>query len=724
MSEVAGLYRALGPLVAGLAPTRARLQSIFDDWLADSRLPDAPGCFIHAVIHATEVCAADGLSPDPADSTDALRLALAALKQNDRAYPSFCAMVAAGLFDHAIEATPGELARVARDLPTAHKALKKNDPDVLKAIEKAAAGQDKPPDPAETRARARKILTARALACIPPVSPKKMLMRATEQRGTEEALTAPDDFWSDPGTLLPALLLGRRRMCLIRTFDIDGEPTTGTGFLVGPSAVLTNWHVVQGLDAELMNPDDLLIEFDFSETTAMFEAEGSTYAAVRNWCLARGTLADRGPENDPYWWDDRTKRRTWLDTVKDQLDYAVIRLDGAPGLQRGWYPLSTRRRRRPSGSWALHHPAAQQHTITRGQAKYTQEFGHRIFHTASTVGGSSGGLILDQDGVPMGLHYFALEAENPPEPGNAAQKNQVLNVAIGLREIAQALEADGKLDTLSDPGVLRPRRGCVDGVRPVFGRDALFAHLTELWTSQRKRILRVDLTDDARELRKSGKTFSADIVRGIFRGPEHHHILFRAGDLKVDARRVAQDALRSFAEDLVDDVPAAQDTTTPAYVRRLVSFMAQSIRERLPDKAIWVVLDDLEKHDLSDASGREFLSALYAQVEQMPNLRIILIGLPQGLPISGIQPENVMTSLIDVSHLEDLEQKFVAWLKERGGRNATITDEGYRFLAQIVTSTINAPAPLEAMSGFVVKHIAPAADRLFGAVSDDTGADP
>lgn len=717
MTAQAALYQALGPLVDGLSPTRARLRDLFDDWLADSGIRDAPSGFVHAVMAAAEACHAADLSPRPEDSTDALRLALAALGKTDHAYASFCAMVAAGLFDHGIDARPATLEALSRDFPSAYDALRTNDPDVFDLVQ----GQgDDALDKAEARALARKILTARALACIPPEAPKRMLTHATEQRATHEALTAPDDFWSDPGTLLPALLLGRRRLCLIRTFDENGEPTTGTGFLVGPSAVLTNWHVVQGVGDRLDNPDDLLLQFDFSETTAMFEAEGSTFAAQEDWCIARGQLADKGPD-EAFWWDDTTKRKAWLDLVKDQLDFAIIRLDGAPGLQRGWYPLSTARRRRPSGSWALHHPSARQHTITRGQVKHTRDFGHRIFHTASTVGGSSGGLILDQDGEPMGLHYLALEAGQTPDPAIPAQKNEVLNVAIGLREIAEALEADGTLASLTNPGALRPRAGCVDRVRPIFGREALFSALTELWTSERKRILRVDLTDEVRALQRPGKSFTSEILRGIFRGPEHHHILFRAGDLKVDARRVAQDALRSFAEDLVDAVPETQDTTTPAYVRRLVSFMAQSVRERLPGKAIWVVLDDLEKHDLSDASGREFLSSLYAQIDQMPNLRIVLIGLPQGLEISGIQLENVLVSHLDTSDLEGLEDKFIRWLKERGGRNATITDEGYRFLAEIVTSTINAPAPLEAMSGFVVKHITPAADRLFGAVSGNGG---
>ncbi len=722
MTDTPALYQKLVPVLAGLSPTRARIEAVYNNWLSDSMLPDGPANFIHAVMSAFEACADQNPPPDRTSNAGAMQLALAALGTPDLAHPCFCAMVGAGLFDHQLRFVSGWLATLADHHPEAFDRVTK-DNAALFADPETGAALDVAELPASRQITlGRTLLIARALECLTPDTALKFL-HANLQRSTQEAMTVPDDFWSDPGTLLPALLHGRRRMCLIRTFDKKGDPTTGTGFLIGPSAVLTNLHVVDGVQDRLEdveNTEALKIQFDFSETTALSQAASSVYFPAPDWCIARGMIADPGPDQE-YWWDDRDKRKTWLDVVQNQLDYAVIRLKGAPGLQRGWYRLDPAKRRRPSGSWALHHPAAREHTLTRGQVKFAMDFGHRIFHTASTVGGSSGGLILDQDGNPMGLHYLALTAKFPPDPAKPDEVNEVLNVAIGLREIAQSLDAAGKLAQVSDPGTLRPNAGCIDGTRPVFGRAAFFEALTELWTSDTKRIMRVDLAGEAGGLRRAGKTFSAEIIKAMFRGPEHHHILFRAGDLKVDAQRMAADALRSFADDLVGDLPDAPDTTTPAYVRRLVSFIGRKIQERLPNQSVWIVLDDLDKHSLSDASGREFLATLYDQVDEIPNLRIVLIGLPEGVAISGIDAQNEIVTRIVPDDLQQLDLKFIDWLKERGRGNVNMLDETYTFLADIITSYAVGDAPLEALSEFVGKHVNPAADRSFGPATGKGG---
>lgn len=721
MQDVIDLFEKLGPSLVGLAPTRARLETVYDNWLADGARQDGPANFIHAVVSAHAACADQTPPPDRLGNAGALRLALSALGTAERAHPCFCAMVGAGLFDHQVRVVTQWLEDLSDHYPDAHARLIADSEALLLDPEDGTrlSTLELPED--RQILLGRKVLIARSLECLAPASARAYL-HATLQRGTHEAMAVPDDFWSDPGTLLPALMHGRRRICLIKTFDANGDPVTGTGFLVGPSAVLTNLHVVEAMTDHLDDPTLLEIQFDFSETTALAQAESSVYLPPADWCIARGEIADPGPENDDYWWDDWDKRKTWLGLVQDQLDFAIIRLNGAPGLQRGWYPLDPKRRRRPSGSWALHHPAAREHTLTRGQVKFAADFGHRVFHTASTVGGSSGGLILDQDGAPMALHYLALNASAPPDAARPNEVNEVLNVAIGLREIAQRLEAQGKLAALASPGILRPNAGCIDGVRPVFGRSQFFADLTELWTSETKRIMRVDLVGDAAQLRRAGKTFSAEIIKSMFRGPEHHHMLFRAGDLKVDAQRMASDALRTFADDMLGELSDPPDTTTPAYVRRLVSIVGRAIRERLSNQSVWIVLDDLDKHSLSDASGREFLATLYNQVEEIPNLRIVLIGLPEGTVISGIDSQNEIVTRIMPDDLQGLDQKFIEWLKERGGRDAAIADDGYAFLADVITSYAVGDAPLEALSEFVGKHVAPAADRMFGA--DHNGGTP
>jgi hypothetical protein len=222
---------------------------------------------------------------------------------------------------------------------------------------------------------------------------------------------------------------------------------------------------------------------------------------------------------------------------------------------------------------------------------------------------------------------------------------------------------------------------------------------------------------------RPGKSFSAEIVQALFRPPEHHHIVFRAGDIKVDAYQVAVDTVKTFAADQIDRLPTKPDTTSPAYVRRLVGAVAQIISERLSNKLVWITLDDLEKHDLSDASGREFLATLYSQIKRMPNLRILLVGLPEGTTIGGMDESDVARSFITARDLDRLDQQLTDWLKMRGGRDANITDEAYSFLAAIMTSVAGTQAPLEALASFVAEHVTGAADTLFGKATERPAGD-
>ncbi len=708
----APLYDRLGPVVAGLSPTRARLAALYDGWLSGANgrgAPDhapRPANFIHAVISQ-----ADGRpGAAPADATCALRLALAALGDAERAQGCFSSLVAAGLFDHQAP----ELAQVLHD-------MRGRDPAGISALSDAF------PDAALSRGDAvgrlgasdrqavwRMVLSLRAHHALRPDDSGEIRSSVRLQRHVRtEAMAAPDDFWTDPGTLLPALIHGRRRLCHIECFPDDGEPRQGTGFLIGPSTVLTNFHVVDGLPdrLEAANPSaQLEIRFDFSHTTAQMEADSAFVAPHPDWCLARGELSDPGPADRDFWWDDAEARRAWLEVCKDQLDFAVIRLAEAPGLQRGWYALSTARRRRPSGAWALHHPDRREHTVTRGPIKYSAHFDHRLFHAAATAGGSSGGLILDQDGTPLGLHYGACIAGRAPQAQH--ERHQVLNLGIGLRQIAKRLEAEGKLEQVEMPSILRPAKALIGKDRPVFGRADLFRALTELWTSPSKRILRVDLAGEADSLRRKGKSFSGEIVRSLFTGPEHHHIIFRAGDIKVDAAQVAENALNSFAADWAGSTAPRPDTTTPAYVRRLVAEFGRAVSERLSDKAVWVVLDDLDKHDLSDGSGREFLATLYDQVGSVENLRIVLIGLPFGLAISGIAPETEIVTCLDPDDFDDLEAQFIAWMKEHGAGRQRISDDGFRLMSQLVSGMTRDQGGLEPLSDFVAEYVVPALRRF------------
>lgn len=657
----ADLIEILRPLTGGLSFARPQLQGHYDTWIGARNLSNGPACFAHAMVSVERQS-----DLHPARDTDALCLALTRLRDPQTITDFFASAVAAGLFD----------------------------------------GGTRKQDQVQHR-----LSLMRELADLFPDLEKGGVL----QRANTESLVHESAFWTDPGNLLPGIILARRRLCRIETVDLQGRPVTGSGFLIGPSTILTNFHVVRDVWENQLGVEYLKIRFDYSATTGLEDDESSIYCPTGNWMIAR---SDTGPweTSDDYWWDNFPKRLAWLGAVGDHLDYAAIRVDGAPGLQRGWYALDQLKKTAPDGVWILHHPSTEKHTITGGKVVYQNPENSRIFHLASTAHGSSGGLVLDQNSAPVGLHYLGAEATNAPV--GAGQVHQVINVAISLFQIAEDLKSKGLLSELSKVPGIRPSRGCLDGNYPLFGRTDFIEKLQRIWEGERN-VLRVSVEAHDPPVKRPGKSYSVKIIKHLFKAPEHHHIVFRAGDIKVDAHRVACDALKTFVKKPETFLPAAPDTTTPAYVKKLVSKFVQQLDERLKGKVVWIMLDDLDKHDLSDASGREFLSTLYDQISRAPDLRLILIGLPRDVEISGLKEQNVLYSSIAASDLQNPGKIFSEWLKERGARETALDDTSLAFVESIVRSLAGTKAPLDKMSKFVRSHVTAAADDLFGKLQQE-----
>ena len=138
------------------------------------------------------------------------------------------------------------------------------------------------------------------------------------------------------------------RVCRVE-FDIPAEGRTapkGTGFLVAPGAVLTNYHVIEPVLNNQIENRNVILRFDYKRTT-----NGKTLNSGTEFRLANDWLIDSSPFNS-------------IDTVPfnplnntpppDQLDYALLRVTGEPGNQsvggakaapgdppRGWIKLPT-----------------------------------------------------------------------------------------------------------------------------------------------------------------------------------------------------------------------------------------------------------------------------------------------------------------------------------------------------------------------------------------------
>jgi Trypsin-like peptidase domain/Effector-associated domain 1 len=201
----------------------------------------------------------------------------------------------------------------------------------------------------------------------------------------------------------------------------------GTGFLVAPDLVLTNYHVLQ---REIASQDfsGVVCRFDFL-------SESSRGVAVRpvaaGCCLAYAAYApaDESKEGRP--------------PVKGELDYALIRLSRPVGND----PVDGKDRVRGtvavSASAAVpaeqrilfiaQHPESGPLSSSWGLSRGAASGGLRMRYTAETLAGSSGSPVFDGDLSLVALHHAG-------EPGSKLQPgeyNQGIPISLIVADLAE-----------------------------------------------------------------------------------------------------------------------------------------------------------------------------------------------------------------------------------------------------------------------------------------------
>jgi hypothetical protein len=124
------------------------------------------------------------------------------------------------------------------------------------------------------------------------------------------------DRFQSPGLFAAGLMAAEWRVCRVEVTHPSGETTVGTGFLVGPDRLMTCCHVLAPLFAddgaaprERVPARDVTFRFDYRRTADGQELRGvAQYMHPTDWYVAHSPA--------------------------DALDYAVVRLDGAPGYGR------------------------------------------------------------------------------------------------------------------------------------------------------------------------------------------------------------------------------------------------------------------------------------------------------------------------------------------------------------------------------------------------------
>jgi len=253
------------------------------------------------------------------------------------------------------------------------------------------------------------------------------LIRLASSKG---AATAPDDahlqrLIRESNSLLNFATwlekAGKVQVCVCR-IEIaaqGGGTIFGTGFLIAPDLVMTNWHVVRGIvanednDTSYAGPkakaSDLICRFDYKVFANGLKSKGTTFSLAPDWraALSKNNPATREPQTD-------------------ELDCAVIKLqepagslpvgdrkqranDGDP---RGFIKLPGATDRPPAFEsktpvFIVQHPSGEPIKLALETSAVKSVNGNRtrVDYFTSTEPGSSGSPCFDQNWNLIALHH-------------------------------------------------------------------------------------------------------------------------------------------------------------------------------------------------------------------------------------------------------------------------------------------------------------------------------
>jgi V8-like Glu-specific endopeptidase len=209
------------------------------------------------------------------------------------------------------------------------------------------------------------------------------------------------------------------RVCRI---DIKGK-AQGTGFLIGPSAVMTNYHVVEKViqGSGGYKPADVTLLFDYKlldDGTTL--NPGTTHHVAADWLI----------DSSPYSKVDMEAEPKSTTPKPDELDYAILRVDGKPAEDalgkvtlpgfdavRGHIPLPALDENQDFSAnkvlYIMQHPKGNPLKLTVNTFRSFNQDGTRLTYLNDTENGSSGSPCLDANWQLAALHHSGDPAFKP-----------------------------------------------------------------------------------------------------------------------------------------------------------------------------------------------------------------------------------------------------------------------------------------------------------------------
>ncbi|GIF12687.1 trypsin-like serine peptidase [Actinoplanes teichomyceticus] len=246
--------------------------------------------------------------------------------------------------------------------------------------------------------------------------PREPALDPVMPRFDQESMVDEANGLSDPFAFAARLVRACPQVCQIDVTS-GSRRSAGTGFLVGPHIVLTNYHVLRDVLDEPGSPARVAFTFDLHEHgDARFTRRAPLRLAV-DWRLAA--------------------------SPPEELDYVLARLDGVPGYdelptgeRRGWLCPSGAAIARPSRGMRLvilQHPRGVMLKQAFGDVLGVDGAGTRLTHRVNTMTGSSGSPCYDVDHFRLIAVHRAGAADSGPAACNTAVPVQAIHADLTAR---------------------------------------------------------------------------------------------------------------------------------------------------------------------------------------------------------------------------------------------------------------------------------------------------
>ncbi len=232
-------------------------------------------------------------------------------------------------------------------------------------------------------------------------------------RGAFERLIKKANIFIDINKWREKLGQIETQVCRIEFTKSNNTKEFGTGFLIAPNVLMTNYHVIEALDLGNANPSNVILRFDYKQLAdGKIINKGTEYKLVESdW------LIDKSPYTD-----------NTLPTL-DELDYALLQVDGFPGEEpvaknsvpdspaRGWIKLPEQPYEfLPDTSlFIVQHPNAQPLKLAFDTEAIIgiNENRTTVEYRTNTEPGSSGSPCFDIDLNLVALHHSGGPDWNP-----------------------------------------------------------------------------------------------------------------------------------------------------------------------------------------------------------------------------------------------------------------------------------------------------------------------